>query len=165
MHVIIRDVLASDIDAVLDLNQSEVPHVGSVSNTRMQWYAENAFYFRIAVSDERLAGYLVGFLPGSDYDSPNYRWFCDRYEEFAYVDRVAVAPFARRFGIASRLYDDFAAEMPESAEIMTCEVNTRPPNPSSMDFHRRLGFEQVGSLSSEQGDKQVALLAKRIRLQ
>lgn len=162
MQVIIRDLCEADVDAVLDLNQSEVPHVGSVSKNRMRWYAENAAYFRIALAGERLAAYLVGFRPGSDYDSPNYRWFCDRYEEFAYVDRVAVAPFARRAGLASRLYEDFAEAMPESVGIMTCEVNVRPPNPSSMEFHHRLGFEQVGSLSNEQDDKEVAMLLRRI---
>jgi predicted GNAT superfamily acetyltransferase len=165
MDVIIRDLRESDIEAVLDLNQSEVPHVGSVSRDRMRWYAENATYFRIALADEQLAAYLVGLRPGTDYDSPNYRWFCDRYEEFAYVDRVAVAPFARRMGLASRLYQDFAGAMPHSVGIMTCEVNVRPPNPSSMEFHQRLGFEQVGSLTNDEDDKEVAMLLRQIRRQ
>jgi predicted GNAT superfamily acetyltransferase len=43
---------------------------------------------------------------------------------------------------------------------MTCEVNLSPPNAASMRFHRRLGFEQVGSQFTEAGAKQVALLAK-----
>ena len=46
---------------------------------------------------------------------------------------------------------------------MTCEVNIRPPNPSSLDFHRRLGFEQVGSLASDSDDKEVAMLLKQLR--
>jgi predicted GNAT superfamily acetyltransferase len=165
MHEIIHDVSDSDIDAVLSLNQAEVPHVGSVNKDTMRWYANNATYFRVAVADDQLAGYLVGFRPGTAYDSPNYRWFCDHYEEFAYVDRVAIAPFARRTGLASRLYDDFADAMPESVSIMTCEVNVLPPNPSSMEFHRRLGFAQVGTLVSDHGDKEVAMLLKRIQPQ
>lgn len=162
MQAIIRDVIGSDLDAVLSLNQSEVPHVGSADADKMRWYADHATYFRVALSDTGLAGYLVGFRPGTNYSSPNYRWFCERYDEFAYVDRVAVAPPARRTGLASRLYEDFAAVMPESVDIMTCEVNIRPPNPASMDFHRRLGFEQVGSLESEDRKKEVAMLLKSL---
>ena len=162
-HLIIRDVRDADLDAVLVLNQSEVPHVGSIDAQRLRWYADNANYFRVAVSGDELGAYLVGFRPGTGYTSPNYRWFCERYEEFAYVDRVAVASSARRTGIATGLYDDFAAAMPPSVPVMTCEVNVRPPNKSSMEFHRRLGFEQVGSLASDSGDKEVALLLKHLR--
>lgn len=162
-QLIIRDVRDSDLDAVLVLNQSEVPHVGSVDGARMRWYAGNATYFRVAMADDQLGAYLVGLRPGTRYTSPNYRWFCEHYEEFAYVDRVAVAPGARRTGIATRLYDDFAAAMPASVPVMTCEVNVRPPNESSMEFHRRLGFEQVGSLVSDSGAKEVAMLLKHLR--
>ena len=162
MHIIIRDVSDFDLDAVLSLNQAEVPHVGSVDPEKMRWYADHATYFRVAMADSRLAAYLVGFRPGTPYTSPNYRWFCEHYDDFAYVDRIAVASPARRTGLASRMYADFAAAMPDSVNIMTCEVNIRPPNPSSMDFHRRLGFEQVGSLISADGEKEVAMLLKSL---
>jgi predicted GNAT superfamily acetyltransferase len=31
-----------------------------------------------------------------------------------------------------------------------------------MDFHQRLGFEQVGSLTSDDGQKEVAMLLKSL---
>lgn len=163
MDMIIRDVVDQDLDAVLGLNQSEVPHVGSIDIARMRWFAANAHYFRVAVESDRIAAYLIGLRPGTSYASPNYRWFCERYDDFAYVDRVAVADFARRLGLASRLYEDFAASVPESVEHMTCEVNLRPPNESSMRFHRQLGFQQVGSQTTEGGTKEVAMLAMLLR--
>ena len=144
------------------MNQSETPHVGSVDAEKMRWYADNASYFRIVTAGAELAGYLVGLRPGIDYESPNYRWFCERYQDFAYVDRVAVAPDARRLGIASTLYNDFANAVPATVPIMTCEVNLRPPNDASMRFHRRLGFRQVGSLVSDDGAKEVAMLLKEL---
>ncbi len=161
----IRDIVTSDLEAVLALNQTEVPHVGSVDIGRMQWFAANAAYFRTATVDERLAAYLIGMRPGSNYESLNYRWFCGRYDDFAYVDRIAVAPFARRYGLASRLYDDFARSVPQSVDIMTCEVNLKPPNETSMRFHENLGFRQVGSLASDGGEKEVAMLLKNLRVQ
>ena len=162
MDIIIRDVGATDMDTVLILNQSEVPHLGSVDLEQMNWFAAHAHYFRVAISAAGLAAFLVGLRPGSSYESPNYRWFCHRYDEFAYVDRVVVAKHARRAGIAARLYEDFAAAMPESVGVMTCEVNIRPPNAASMTFHERLGFEQVGSVTSEGGKKKVAMLARNL---
>lgn len=163
MDLIMRDVDVSDLETLLILNQSEVPHVGSLDMPKMQWFAAHASYFRVALDGERIAACLIGFRPGTNYESPNYRWFCGRYDDFAYVDRIAVAEFARRRGIASRLYDDFAAAVPASVDIMTCEVNIKPPNESSMTFHRRLGFYQVGSRSYEGGSKEVAMLAREIR--
>lgn len=162
MDFIIRDVDEQDLDAVLVLNQSETPHVGSVDLPRMQWFASHAAYFRIALDGDRLAAFLVGLRPGTSYESPNYQWFSKRYADFAYVDRVAVAAFARRSGLASRLYEDFAAAVPATVGFMTCEVNIRPPNESSMEFHRRLGFRQVGAQTTEGGVKEVAMLAKKL---
>ncbi len=159
MNFEITDVTTTDLVAVLALNESEVPHVGKIDIEKMHWFASNATYFRVAKSNEQLAAFLVGLRPGTDYASLNYRWFCDRSEDFAYIDRVAVAAFARRHGLASRLYDDFAASMPDSVKIMTCEVNIRPPNESSMRFHERYGFSQIGSQATEGGQKEVALMA------
>jgi predicted GNAT superfamily acetyltransferase len=160
MERIIRDVAASDLDAVLSLNQSEVPHVGGIDLQKLQWFTANASYFRIVEAEQGIAAYLVGLRPGTSYASPNYRWFCDRYADFAYVDRVAVAQFARRRGLASCLYEDFAAAVSTAVKVMTCEVNLRPPNESSMRFHKQLGFRQVGSQITEGGAKEVAMLAR-----
>jgi len=160
MPILIEDVAQDDLPQVLVLNESEVPHVGSVDIERMVWFEANASYFRVARVDGELAAFLIGLQPGTRYQSPNYRWFCERYDDFAYVDRIAVAKPGRRLGLASELYDDFARAMPPSVNAMTCEVNIRPPNDASMQFHTRLGFREVGTLSSEDDSKQVAMLLK-----
>ena len=160
MERIIRDVAASDLDAVLSLNQSEVPHVGGIDLQKLQWFTANASYFRIVEAEQGIAAYLVGLRPGTSYASPNYRWFCDHLDNFGYVDRIAIATVYRRSGLASRLYEDFAAALAD-VPALTCEVNIRPPNETSMQFHHRLGFEQVGTLTSADGEKQVALMALR----
>jgi predicted GNAT superfamily acetyltransferase len=76
------------------------------------------------------------------------------------VDRIAIAATARRRGLASRLYEDFAATLASAVNLMTCEVNIRPPNAQSMRFHTHLGFRQVGTLGGAEDDKVVALLAR-----
>jgi hypothetical protein len=162
MSTLIEDVSQNDLAEILALNESEVPHVGRVDIERMHWFAENATYFRVARVDSQLGAFLIGLRPGTSYQSLNYRWFCDRYDDFAYVDRIAVAAAGRRLGLASSLYDDFAAAMPSSVNVMTCEVNIRPPNAGSVLFHTRLGFREVGTLSSDDGSKKVSLLLKNL---
>lgn len=143
------------------MNQASVPHVSSISDEDMNWFSENAHYFRVARLGDELAGFLIGLRPGLGYNSPNYRWFCDRYEDFAYIDRVAVAESARRQRVASFLYDDFAGALGGEVSVMTCEVNIRPTNEASMRFHSLQGFIQVGTQETEGGKKKVALMEKR----
>ena len=158
----LRDVLSSDLDAALILNESVVPDVNSIDLQQMRWFADNAAYFRVFMSGEDLAAFLIGLRPATEYASPNYRWFCDHYDDFGYVDRVAVATFARRRGLASRLYDDFVESLPDDVSVLSCEVNINPPNESSMRFHARYGFDQVGSQKVEGGAKEVALMVKNL---
>ena len=159
----VSDVNTAEFEEVLALNEAAVPHVNSIDVERMRWFAEHAAYFRVAIARGRLDAFLVGLRPGTDYPSANYRWFCDAYEDFAYVDRVVVSRQARRRGLAGMLYDDFARRVASEVTLMTCEVNIRPANETSMRFHLRRGFEQVGSQLTEGGCKEVALLSKALR--
>lgn len=143
------------------LNEASVPAVTSVSLRKMRWYLDNAACFRVGENDGTPVAFLIGMRAGTDYDSENYRWFCDHYKDFGYIDRVAVSGAARRLGFATLLYDDFRESLPECVKVMTCEVNVRPPNLVSMQFHTNLGFEQVGSRVIDD-DKEVALLERNI---
>lgn len=158
----IRDARATDLDAVLALNETAVPAVNSIDFEQMRWFADNAAYFRVAADGKSIAAFLIGLRPGTSYDSVNYRWFCDNYDDFGYIDRIAVADHARRLGLASMLYADFEACLPSDVAVMTCEVNLEPPNETSMRFHERHGFRRVGEQQSEGGSKRVALMEKRL---
>ena len=158
----ISDVAQSDLEDVWSLNQDSVPHVSSVEFAEMQWFANRAHYFRVARLADELAGFLIGLRPGLSYGSPNYRWFSENYSDFGYIDRVAVSAAARRSGVATRLYRDFAASLGPDVGVMTCEVNIRPANESSMRYHENFGFEKVGTQETEGGNKEVALLEMKL---
>jgi uncharacterized protein len=42
--------------------------------------------------------------PDSAYDSVNYRWFTERYDDFMYLDRVAFDAEAQGRGLGTLLY-------------------------------------------------------------
>jgi uncharacterized protein len=154
----LRDVCEADLAEVHAINEACIPHVNSISLDRFQGFTHEAAYFRIALLDERLAGYLVAFAPGAPYESLNYRWFEQRYSDFIYIDRIAVAASARRRGVAGSLYRDFFHFASTRTGLVTCEVNTRPPNPESMSFHQSFGFRQVGTQETDGGAKTVSLM-------
>jgi len=155
----IRDLTPSDMDAAWSLNQANVPAVGSETRSAMD---ELLAWSSIALAAES-AGAFVGFClvmpPGTTYDSPNYRYFCDRYADFVYLDRVAVDDARRGQGVGRALYDEVARRA--SAEWFCLEVNVQPPNPESFAFHTRLGFAEVDRLETRP-DKIVSLMTRRL---
>ena len=155
----IRDAQAADLETVHAINEAAVPHVNSITPDRFRRFIDEAVYFRVALLESALAGYLVAFDPSATYESLNFRWFQRHYDDFIYVDRIAVAENARRAGIASALYEDLFPFARARTSLLTCEVNTRPMNADSIAFHRRFGFREVGTQETDGGAKTVSLMA------
>ena len=108
-----------------------------------------------SIFGEELAGFVICLPPKTAYGSLNYAWFNQRYNEFLYVDRIAVATQYQNQRIGTMLYDFVKRNAIENGIPVTAEVNIQPPNPGSMRFHDRHGFQQVGVL--EHDEKSVAL--------
>ena len=62
--------------------------------------------------------------------------------------------------LGSALYDAVAAHAERLACSVTAEVSLRPPNPGSMRFHARHGFEEIGVF--EQAEKAVTMMIRRL---
>jgi predicted GNAT superfamily acetyltransferase len=96
--------------------------------------------FALATPD----AFLIAFDQDADYDSPNFLWFRDRFERFVYIDRVVVAASAHGQGLGRRLYETLFADAKAAGyPCVLAEVNTNPPNPGSLSFHAKMGFEAV----------------------
>ncbi len=133
------------LEGVLALNRAAEAETSPLTPARLAELAGWAVFARAVVEEGRVLAFLLGFAPGSPYDSPNYRWFAARYPRFAYVDRVVVAPEARGRGLARRLYEEFGAfAAAHDLGPLVCEINTAPPNPGSDAFHAALGFAEAG---------------------
>lgn len=148
---------AADLDVVLAVNNAACPAVNPLDLPTLERLLARSRCALVAETD-RVAGFVVVFGPRSAYRSENYRYFDARFEDFAYIDRVVVAPEARGRGVGATLYRHLFDDV--GACRWTCEVNLHPPNPGSLAFHHALGFAEVGRQRTEGGAKLVALLSR-----
>lgn len=163
--IVIRDADLDDLDAIGLLNRGALPAVSDVDERALWRLMEESSSTLVAVDrdDGGVVAFLIAFGPLADYDSPNYRFFADRYASFRYVDRVVVDPVHARRGIGARLYDTLEASAREDGVgVLTAEVNVRPLNAESLAFHAARGFSVVGEQDTEAGTKRVRLLVREL---
>ena len=158
----LRPYRTEDLSRVHVINQGEVPAVGDETIDALGHIADESVIAVVAEEDGAVAGFCLVLAPGADYDSGNYLWFSERYDDFVYLDRVAIAPEFQRRGLGRAMYAEverLAAERCPSATVFTLEVNLRPRNDTSLAFHDALGFVEVGRRETEYGAL-VSLMAK-----
>lgn len=153
-------VSAEDEAAILALNNEHAAELSWLEPERLSFLLGEAFYTR-RIGD--LEAFIMTFDQDARYDSPNFVWFRERYPRFVYVDRVVVAAQARGRGHARRLYQDLFGQVERAGHtLVTCEVNTDPPNPASDAFHAALGFAEAGDAVIHGGKKAVRYYIRRI---
>ena len=155
---VIRDMVPDDFEAVLAINEANVPEVSSIDLERLAFLvAESDMALVVDVGtpngDRAVAGFCLVLGPGSTYQSVNYRWFMDRYDDAMYLDRVAFDTAFQGLGFGTALY----AEVHERVTALdgmnrwTLEVNADPPNVPSLAFHAARGFVEVGQQHTPYG--------------
>ncbi len=155
----VRSLGPEDVPRMVEINEQGLPGTGKVTEAEMTDLLSLST-LALGVDDQGvIAGFVLCLLPNTRYGSLNYKWFNERYDEFLYVDRVAVAEEARSGGLGSALYDAVAAHAERLAYPVAAEVSLRPPNPGSMRFHARHGFDQIGVF--EQAEKAVTMMIRR----
>lgn len=158
----LRPYRVDDLAVVHAINQAEVPAVGSETEDDLGHIADQSILALVAEHAGTIGGFCLVLAPGADYGSGNYRWFSERYDDFVYLDRIAIAPTFRRRGLGRAMYSEverFTARARPGATHFTLEVNLRPRNDTSLEFHDALGFVEVGRRETEY-DALVSLMAK-----
>lgn len=151
-------LLPDRLDGVLALNNAHPEEVSLLDHVRLAGLVQQALW-AAQVGDGD--GFILLLDETAAYDSPNFRWFKGRFERFAYVDRIVVAPHARGRGLARRLYAGaFAAADAAGQQRVAAEVNRVPPNPISDALHAVLGFREVGQASVYGGTRTVRYLVR-----
>ena len=158
--IIVRDLRVTDLEIVWSINQENVPAVGEETLANLSKIHEQSAIALVAEVSNQIVGFCMVLLPGADYGSPNYEYFCERLVDFIYLDRVAVTEKFRGMGIGAALYRE--VEMRANAEWFALEVNTKPRNDGSFRFHAREGFVQMEELETRPG-KMVSLMVKKLK--
>lgn len=155
----LRPATTADFAAILALNEESVAALSPLTRERLAALDACAALHLVVEDGARVIAFLLALREGAAYDSPNYRWFAQRFERFLYVDRVVVSTSARGRGVGARLYEalfEFAAT--QAVGPVSCEYDVEPPNPASERFHARFGFREVGRQRLD-GGKLVSLQA------
>ena len=160
----IRDFNRNDLDEVYDLNQQAVNAVSSLTHQEMLHLLELSRDVLVIEAGGAIVGFCNTFDVGVAYESANYRWFSERYDDFVYLDRIVITESQRNRGLGARLYEEIERRMIAAGGpyFLACEVNFDPPNEGSLRFHRRIGFSPVGRQESKPG-LVVEMFGKHLR--
>jgi len=154
---VIRPALVDDFPVIESLNHSVMNLTSPLDAARIQQLHDISSYHRVITQDGQLTAFLLVLGPDCDYDSVNYQWFDQHYDDFAYIDRIVVRDGSRGQGLGTILYEDlFAWSTSQKIRNIVCEYNAEPLNEASRDFHNALGFQEV-SLEQIGQAKQVSM--------
>ena len=162
MNYNIRTVDESDFDYILSLNQKTIPEVSSTDLMGMSYFLKNASYFKIICNNNHPVGFCIGLMPGEEYASENYIWINKRYNSFIYVDRVIIDQKYRNKGLGSYFYNHLLETFYGKVEYIICEVNIKPYNKQSINFHKKYGFKEIGRKDTENSKKKVSYMMYKI---
>ena len=154
----IRNLTHLDVSTLWRINEEGLPGVGQIDERAMADLVSLTSLPLGAFQGDELLGFVLCLPPGTRYASLNYAWFNARYDDFLYVDRIAVAAAYRDRKVGTLLYQNVIGHAAKLKVPVAAEVNLEPPNPGSMRFHKRHGFSEVGQLSH--GVKSVAMVMR-----
>ena len=158
MSITTAPLSPNDVPMMWEINEQGLPGTGQVAQEEMTTLLELSEVSLGAYQDGKLAGFVLCLLPNTEYGSLNYAWFNQRYDQFIYVDRIAVAKDSRNSGIGTLLYQQVFDYAIQHGIPVTAEVSLKPANEGSDRFHLRHGFVTVGEL--DHGDKAVTMYIK-----
>ena len=157
--IVIRKAEEKDYPFILKVNEENVEVLSPMNEDRLRKFATFSDLLVVAEVDGKPAAFLIALREGvAEYDSENYLWFSRNYPRFLYIDRVVVdAPF-RSCGVGRALYQEvFARAKASDVPFVTAEIDTIPYNKESLDFHKVMGFREVGVQSVRNNSVRVSL--------
>ena len=154
----IRVLTKEDLPSLWKINEEGLPGTGKVSEDEIKSLLHHSELSIGAFDGDILQGFVICLPPGTEYASLNYAWFNQRYDDFLYVDRIAVSQNHRNKNVGTSLYAEVISLSAQNEVPIAAEVNLTPPNPGSIRFHERNGFTEVGVFNH--GEKSVKMLLR-----
>jgi len=144
--MMIRAAGKKDLSAIIRLNNCEAGWVGVKGNAFFETCLNIPFFYVIE-EQGKISGFLMAMSQSCDYGSKNFLWFKDRYKRFYYVDRVIIDHKERGKGLGTALYHELLKN--RNSVPVVAEVSIDPLNATSIRFHEKLGFKEVGIFSAD----------------
>ena len=139
------------LDSIYKLNQENTPEVGCLDNIdHLKRLISMSAIVIIASVEKRIVGFMICMSEDSEYASKNYLFFLRKYSSFTYIDRIAINNKFRNFGLGSKIYRYLQMQRSTRNKVC-CEVNIKPLNQPSLNFHQKHGFVSVGEKTFEDG--------------
>lgn len=160
--LILRDVRANDLAAVMGLNNTAGPSILPMDAQQLQRLYQHADYFRVAEVDGHLAGFLIALQHTAPHTSSNFQWFRSHCERFVYIDRVVVGDLHRGHGLGRTFYADVQSYAEVRSPHLACEVFLEPRDDVSVLFHGLFGFHEAGQQVMPESGRRVSLLLKEL---
>ncbi len=166
MHV--RPMTDHDISAVIAINQAGVPGVSPLTAFDLSKVKRQGFECWVSEDISGvIMGYLLGFhhVHGEDNAELGEAFVALKdaiNDAFFYIDQVAVSSHYRRHGIGTMLYrkaSDWAISI--NVHTLASEVNLKPANPRSMQFHQLMGFHAIENIDLTDGST-VTLMTRHL---
>lgn len=176
MGIEVRPATLEDVDAIVELAASRsLAAVGGdqatsdgflVSDLERAEYEhriQESRYFYVATDDHRIVGFLMAYtseqLRGDEWLN---RRVLATLGAFTVIKQVCVARSHARQGVGSRLYHELLVGHPR--EPVVAAVVNEPRNEASNNFHRKLGFEELTSLTPPDGRHRLVFVMREARL-
>jgi predicted GNAT superfamily acetyltransferase len=154
---------SSDEAQVMSLNLGAQPNVALLDGAELARLRSLSDAHVVVHDGDAVIAYALLSSDGDAYDGEEFLAFRSLLDRaFTYIDQVVVHESVRGTGVGRRLYEAVErASIARGALRLCCEVNVLPPNPDSLAFHGRMGFESAGTLDTRDG-RRVNLLHKRL---
>lgn len=162
MSMLIRDVQEHELGAILAMNNAAGSGILPMSQTQINYFWQNAHYFRVAESGDCLVGFLIALTQEAEYESSNFNWFKDRYPHFFYVDRIVIAKNQRNTGIGRLFYADALSFAEVRAPAIVAEVFMEKSTHPALLFHGSFGFHEVGQHQTPGTNLRAVMLYKEL---
>ena len=162
MNFKIKTATEFDFDFILSLNQKAMPAVSDLNLEKIKYLFHISSYCKILEIDHNPVAFLIGLMPNKPYSSENYNWINNRYNSFMYIDRIIIDVNYRKSGLGTYFYDNLIKSLQKKVVNVLCEVNIKPYNKQSINFHKKYGFKEVGQQDTENGEKRVSFLLYNI---
>ena len=160
----VRHLSMNDRYEVLRINAAARPAVAALDEIEAARVLGLPNHHLVATNSAgTVLAYILAFDANSSYDGEEFQEFLLKTPApFVYIDQVAVHAAWRGMGIGKAFYGalESIAEL-RDCHLLCADVNTDPPNPGSMAFHKRIGFASIGSLATRDG-RRVELLTKAV---